>query len=243
MKANGSRFMRGRSIWGARAFSSFIFYPSSFAVLMGICIFPARVRADEFSQVSHYTAGLFPRGTLYIDTRIGNIRVEGWEEPGVDIEAEKVVNAGSEAKARRLFEQIRIELKENGEELFLRTLYPPRRPWRLFRGATKLSANFRIRMPYQANLTLRCIDGDVTIRGVGGQQDVRVSYGDVEVTVPSVERLRLLSARSFLGYAQSDLHGENEAGFGRGVSFWNPQGEQEIRVRVRMGGVYVYHAE
>jgi hypothetical protein len=83
----------------------------------------------------------------------------------------------------------------------------------------------------------------VTIRGVGGQQDVRVSYGNVEVTVPSVERLRLLSARSFLGYAQSDLHGENEAGFGRGVSFWNPQGEQEIRVRVRMGGVYVYHAQ
>ena len=210
---------------------------------MCISIFPARVRADEFSQVSHYTAGLFPRGTLYVDTRIGNIRVEGWEEPGVEIEAEKVVNAGSEAKARRLFGQIRIELKENGEEAFLRTLYPPRRPWRLFRGATKLSANFRIRMPYQANLTLRCIDGDVTIRGVGGRQDVRVSYGNVEVTVPSVDRLRLLSARSFLGYAQSDLHGENDAGFGRGVSFWNPQGEQEIRVRVRMGGVYIYHAQ
>jgi hypothetical protein len=243
MKANGSRFRQGRSLWGVRAFSSFILYPSSLAVLICICVFPARARADEFSQVTHYTAGLFPHGTLYVDTRIGNIKVEGWKEPNVEIEAEKVVQAGSEAKARRLFDQIRIELKEKGEEVFLRTIYPPRRPWRLFRGATKLSANFRIRMPNEASLTLRCIDGDVTIRGVGGQQDVRVSYGNVEVTVPSVDRLRLLSASSFLGYAQSDLNGENSAGFGRRVSFWNPQGEQEIRVRVRMGGVYVYHAE
>jgi len=223
--------------------SAFVLLPFSLALFVWICFSPAVARADEYSQVTHYTAGLFPRGTLYVDIRIGNIRVEGWEEPGVEIEAEKVVIAGSEAKARGLFGQIRIELKENGEEVFLRTLYPPRRPWRLFRGATKLSANFRIRMPYTANLTLRCIDGDVMIRGVGGQQDVRVSYGNVEVTVPSVDRLRLLNARSFLGYAQSDLHGEGEAGFGRSVSFWNPQGEQEIRVRVRLGGVYVYHAQ
>jgi hypothetical protein len=215
----------------------------SSTLLIGAFFSPASARADEYSQVTHYTAGLFPRGTLYIDTRIGNIRVEGWDETGVEIEAEKVVQAGSEAKALRLFRQIRIELKEDGEEVFLRTIYPSRRPWRLFRGATKLSANFRIRMPHEASLTLRCIDGDVTIRGVGGRQDVRVGYGDVEVTVPSVDRLRLLSARSFLGYAQSDLNGENSAGFGRRVSFWNPQGEQEIRVRVRMGGVFVYRAQ
>jgi hypothetical protein len=223
--------------------SAFILLASSSALVIWVFFSPAAARADEYSQVTHYTAGLFPRGTLFIDTRIGDVKVEGWKESGVEIQAEKVVRAGSEAKARRLFGQMRIELRENGEEVFLRTIYPPRRPWRLFRGATKLSTNFRIRMPRQANLTLRCIDGDVTIRGVGGQQDVRVSYGNVEVTVPSVDRLRLLSARSFLGYAQSDLEGENGAGFGRRVSFWNPQGEQEIRVRVLMGGVYVYHAQ
>ncbi len=241
MKSNSPRLTAGRRVWGARPFSAFILYPSAFAALVCLGIFPARVRADEFSQVSHYRAALYPRGTLFIDTRIGDVKVEGWKESRVEIEAEKVVRAGSEGKAQRLFAQIRIELKENGEEVFLRTIYPPRRPWRLFRGATKLSANFRIRMPYQAGLTLKCVDGDVTIRGVGGWQDVRVGYGNVEVTIPSVERLRRLSARAFLGYAQSDFEGENGAGFGRRVSFWNPEGEQEIRVRVRLGGVYVYH--
>ncbi|MBZ5515957.1 MAG: hypothetical protein LAN62_14145 [Acidobacteriia bacterium] len=221
----------------------FILQPLHFAVSICVLFLPLVARADEFSQITHYQAGIYPRGTLYIDTRIGDVRIEGSKESGVEIEAEKVVNAGSEAKARRRFDQIRIELKENSEEVFLRTIYPPRRPWRLFRGETKLSANFRIRVPYQASVALKCVDGDVTIRGVGGRQEIRVSYGDVEVTVPAVDRLRLLSARSFLGYVQSDLHGEDAAGFGRGIAFWNPTGEQEIRIRVRMGGVYVYHAQ
>jgi len=58
--------------------------------------------------------------------------------------------------------------------------------------------------------------------------------------VPSVYRLRLLDARTILGYVQSDLHGENSAGWGRRIMFWNMTGDQDIRIRVRMGGVYVY---
>lgn len=234
---------RGNARRGGQALSDFILCALPFVYLLWALASPVTTRADEYSQVSHYQAGLFPRGTLFVDTRIGDVKVEGWNEPGVEIEAEKVVRAGSAAKARRLFDQIRIELRENGEEVFLRTVYPPRRPWRFFRGATKLSANFHIRMPYEAKLTLKCVDGDVTIRGIEGHQEVRVSYGNVEVTIPSLDRLRLLSARSFLGYAQSDLNGADDAGFGRGVSFWNPEGQQEIRVRVRLGGVYVYHVQ
>ncbi len=223
--------------------SSFILHTSYFLFVLSAFVSPTLAGAGEYSQISHYKAALFWRGTLYVETRIGDVKVEGWDKPDVEIEAEKVVQAGSEARARRLFDQIKIQLTENGEEVFLRTLYPPRRPWRLFRGATKLSANLRIRMPYEAKLTLKCVDGDVRVRGIVGNQRIRVSYGDVEVSVPSVDRLHSLDARSFLGYVQSDLHGENSAGWGRRVSFFNTDGQQDIHVRVRMGGVYVYGYE
>jgi hypothetical protein len=183
---------------------------------------------------------MFSYGTLTVDTRMGDLRIEGWDEPRLEIEAEKVVRASSEAKAKPLYDQIEIELEGGDKDVRLRTLYPPRRPWRLFRGATKLSVNYRVRMPYDANLILKCVDGDVRISGIVGRQHVRVSYGDVEITVPSVYRLRSLDARAWLGYVQSDLHGEDRAGFGPKISFWNPSGDQDIRVRVRMGGVYVY---
>ncbi len=202
---------------------------------------PNAARAEEFNQISHLTASLSPRGVFVIEARIGDIRIEGWDETRVEIEAEKIVRARSQAQARRMFNLIRIVLKEEDEGLSLRTIYPSRRPWRLFKGETRLSANLRIRLPSETNLTLHCVDGDVTVRGMKGHQQIRVNYGDVEVTVPSLDRLRSLKAKTFLGYVQSDLHGENDAGFGRSVGFWNPEGEQNIAVRVRMGGVFIYH--
>jgi hypothetical protein len=213
-----------------------------FSSLYVLCAFcgPAAVWADEFSQISHYSAEIYPRGTVFVDTRVGDVIVEGWDESRVEIEAEKVVRAGSEAKAARRFERIRIELTTDDEEVQLRTVFPPRRPWRLFRGATKLSVNYRIRMPSQATFLLKCTDGDVLIRGLAGRQEVRVGYGNVEVNLPSLWRLRSLNASTWLGYVQSNIHGEDSAGFGRKVSFWNPQGEQEVTVRVRFGGVYVF---
>ena len=212
---------------------------SSLCILGALCGPPA-VRAGEFSQLSHYSARMFPRGTVLVDTRVGDVTVEGWDESRVEIEAEKVVRASSENKAARRFERIKVELTANDEEIQLKTVFPPRRPWRLFRGATKLSVNYRLRIPAQASLVLKCTDGDVRIRGIDGRQEIRVGYGNVEVNLPSLGRLRSLNASTFLGYVQSNIHGEEGAGVGRKVEFWNPRGEQEVTVRVRFGGVYVY---
>jgi hypothetical protein len=206
-------------------------------VLLGV---PAPLRADEFSKNSHHSARMFSYGTLTIDTRMGNIQVDGWDEPRLEIDAEKVVEAGNEKKAEPLYDQVQVVLTGQDKQVLLRTLYPARRLWRPFRDESKLSVNFRIHMPFDANITLKCVDGDVRISGLVGKQEISVNYGDVEINVPSVYRLRSLSARSILGYVQSDLHGENSAGWGRKIMFWNSQGDQDIKVRVRMGGVYVY---
>jgi hypothetical protein len=222
-----------------RAALTFILYTS--CLLLALLV-PSLARADEFSQISHYSVQMFPRGTVVLDTRVGDLTVEGWDQGRVEIEAEKVVRAASEAKARKLYDQIKIELKDNEEQLRLRVIFPPRRPWRMFRGATKLSVNLHLRIPAEASLLVKCTDGDLRIRGVAGRQEVRLNYGNVEINVPYVWRLRSLKARTWLGYAQSDLRGEDSAGFGRTVSFWNPQGEQDISVQVRFGGVYIYRS-
>jgi len=207
------------------------------AVLPGV---QAPLRADEFSKTSHYSVRMFSFGTLTIDTRMGNIQVETWDQPRLEIDAEKVVEAGSEKKAQPLYDQVQVVLTGQDKQVLLRTLYPARRLWRPFRGESELSVNFRIHMPFDANLALKCVDGDVRVSGLIGKQEISVNYGDVEINVPTIYRLRSLNARSILGYVQSDLHGENSAGWGRRIMFWNSQGDQDIKVRVRMGGVYVY---
>ena len=226
-----------------RVASHFILQTSYLLCVLCPILSPSVLRADEFSQVSRYSVRLFSHETLVVETRVGDLHIEGWDEPRVEIEAEKVVRAKSEAKAKPLYEMIKIQIEAGDKEVRLRTLYPPRRFWRPFRGATKLSVNFRIRMPYDSNLTLTCVNGDVRVRDIVGHERLRVNYGDVEITLPSVYRLRSLAARAWLGYVQSNLHGEDNAGFGHKLSFWNPGGDQDISVQVRLGGVYVYSHE
>ena len=197
-------------------------------------------RADEFSQVDHYAVRMFSYGLLSIDSRTGDIHVEGWDNPRLEIEAEKVVRANSQEAAKPMYGELQVVLKGQDKNVQLHTLYPPRKVWRPFHGEGRLSVNYRIKMPFDANLALKCVDGDVWIRGLAGKQQILVNYGDVEIDVPSLNRLRLLRAHAWLGYVQSDLHGEDKGGLGPGIYFWNPEGEQDINVKVRMGGVFVY---
>ncbi len=217
--------------------------PASSLLLPAICLLcatPPALRAEEFSQLSRYSARLFSFGTLRIDTRVGDVRIEGWDEPRVEIEAEKIVRASSAMKSQDLYDQVKIELQGKDKEVRLRTLYPRRRLWRPFRGESKLSVNLRIHMPYDANLTLECVNGDVHIVGIAGHQTIKVNFGDVVITVPSVYRLRSLQARAWLGDVGSDLNGQEGVGFSQKLSFWNPDGDQDISVRVRLGGVSIY---
>ena len=218
--------------------SSFILY-----ALTLTCAFCGVARADEFSKVSHYSVRMFSYGWLTIESRTGDIQIEGWDEPRLEIEAEKVVEAKSESAAKPYYERLQIELAGQDKNVTLRTQFPPRRLWRPFRGESRLSVNYHIRMPYDANLRLKCVDGDVTINGLVGAQRVRVNYGDVEIRVPHLDFLRSLRARSFLGYVQSDLNGADSAGFAQGLSYWNPKGGQDISISVRMGGIFVYRED
>lgn len=205
-----------------------------------IVLVPRCLTADEFSQTSHHAVRMFSFGTLTIDTRVGDVHIDGWDNPRLEIEAEKVVNAKSEAAAKTQYNRLTIQLEGQDKNVVLRTIYPSRTLFRPFRGETRLSVNYRIKMPFDANLKIKTVDGDVTVRGIAGQQEIRVNYGDVEVDVPNLHRLRSVRALTRLGYVQSDLHGEDTPGIDQHILFWNSDGDQNIEVRVRMGGIYIY---
>jgi hypothetical protein len=219
--------------------------PFRVLLLIGFCsvFFTLPLRADEFRQTSHYNRRLFTSGTLTMEVRTGDIYITGWDDPHVEIEAEKVVEARSKEAAEHQYKRIRILLNGQDEMVRLRTIYPPRRPWRPFRGESSLSVDFHIHMPYDCNLVLKSVDGDVRVSGVLGRERIMVNYGQVEIDVPSPNRLRSVRAKTWLGNVQSNLHGENDIGFSKKVLFWNPYGTQDIWLKVHMGGIYIFGGE
>ena len=210
---------------------------------VSISLAPALARADEFSQITNHSIRLV-RGTVVVDARVGDILIEGWDKERVDVEAEKVVRADSDKDSKQMFDRIRLAIGTDEEErtVFLKTLYPPRRPWRPFRGESKLTINLRMKIPRDANLILKCVDGDVRVRGIKGNEQLKVNYGSVEISVPSVWDLKSVQAHTWLGYVENNLQPlpESDSGISRRVIFWNPQGRQEITINVHMGGVFVY---
>ena len=208
-----------------------------------LLFFALPLKADEFSSTSHYRVRLFSLGTFTLEGRTGDIYITGWDDPHVEIEAEKVVEARSKRRAEHGYKRVRILLEGRDKAVRLRTIYPPRRLWRPFRGESHLSVNFHIHMPYDCNLVLKCVDGDVRVTGIAGQEKIMVNYGDVEVDVPSIDHLRSVRAKTWLGNVQSDFHGEDSAGFGQKVLFWNPNGTQDIWLKVHLGGIYVFRGE
>lgn len=218
--------------------------PFVLLAILAVYLIPAAVplHADDFRKTESYSVRMFSYGTLTIDTRVGDVEIEGWDNPKLTVDAEKLVTAGSAKKAERLYGRVQVKLEGRDHSVHLSTVYPPRRLWRPFRGETRMTVNLDIKMPYDANLRLKCVDGDITVSDITGFINLNDNYGDVEVDVPRVYRLRLLDAHTWLGYVQSDLHGltQQDEGFGRTVDFRNPNGTQVIIVKVHMGGVWVY---
>lgn len=206
----------------------------------GLVLLAPTLRADEFHQKRHFNRRLFTAGTFSMEVRTGDIYITGWDDPHVEIDAEKVVHAKSKEGAERRYKRIRILLDGQDEVVRLRTLYPPRRPWRPFHGESSLTVNFHIHMPYDCNLDLKVVDGDVKVEGVEGKENIMVNYGQVEVDIPSPGKLRSVHAKTWVGNVQSDLRGENDAGIDKKVLFWNPYGTQDIQLKVHMGGIYIY---
>ena len=238
--------MMGRSAPGVAGITSASKAVLEYTFLGSIAIFLAStsIHGEEFTRTSHYSVRMFSFGTFTIESRVGDITVEGWDYPRLEVDAEKLVRAGSQKRANRLFHKINVSLAGKDKIINLKTLYPSRRLWRPFRGESKLTVNYTIRMPYDSNIKLKCVDGDVTIHGLTGSEVVKVSYGDVEIDVPDPYRVRYFKAHTFLGYVQSDLHGmeEDSAGFSRGI-FFTAGGDQDIDVDVHMGGVFVYNEQ
>ena len=79
--------------------------------LLGALLIPAgAARGDEYTQVTTHSIQLV-RGTVVIDTRVGDIYIQGWDKARVEVQAEKLVRAGSEKKSRHLFGRLRCSFR------------------------------------------------------------------------------------------------------------------------------------
>ena len=108
----------------------------------------------------------------------GNISVKGWDRDEVKIEGKKIVKAKDEETARMYAEQMKVEIKSEGDKIVVKTIRPkPEESWKI----RQITMNYELYAPENLNVALESIHGDVIAENFTGKLDLGSRHGKLQV--------------------------------------------------------------
>jgi DUF4097 and DUF4098 domain-containing protein YvlB len=168
MSIGSSKFYRATTCIGLLIFSA---VPAVFAN-----------SRDQYSAKREFNKTL-PLGagqTLAVENKFGEVRVHGENSREVKITATIRTQAGSQEKADRRADEIRIEVSQDGQGIKVRTVNPDESFVVLRIGNnTSYSVDYDISVPNDAKVWVKNAFGNADVRGVQGWTEVVNSNGNV----------------------------------------------------------------
>lgn len=108
----------------------------------------------------------------------GNISVKGWDRDEVRIEGKKIVKAKDEETARMYAEQMKVEIKSEGDKIVVKTIRPRSEElWKI----RQITINYELYAPENLNVALENIHGDVSVENFAGKLDLGSRHGKLQV--------------------------------------------------------------
>ncbi len=158
---------------------------------------------DRYEEKFERTEALARDGKVFLGNVSGDVAVRTWDKAEVRIEALKVSEASSEAKAKENCGQVTIEITREAGVLRIDTKYPHRKT---FWGGDSInvSVDYKLWVPAGASVEVKSISGDVNLEAIGGAAKARVISGSVV--------LRKAAAGADLTTVSGDLTLEDVAG-------------------------------
>lgn len=121
-----------------------------------------------------------PNETLAIDNRLGDVKVQLWDQPSIRIEITITANAPTEDKANEAIQSVTIEEKRSANQIALQTIIGSRGrrdSWSNRKGENSLRIDYSVQMPKQNPLQLKNAFGDTDIARFVAPLTVESSYG------------------------------------------------------------------
>jgi hypothetical protein len=177
-------------------------------------------------------------GTIRFEGSVGELNIEGWDQPQVQITATRFDydNASEKDGEKSKLEQITVKAeKRSANELAITTALPHRNfLMRKVRGATDAGINYRIMVPRDSHLIVHHGDGDVTIYDVGGDIEATARVGTVVVQLDDPAQYAV-DAHTKVGEVYSEYDGKYRRRLLVGDNFAAPAQTPAHRVFVRVG--------
>jgi DUF4097 and DUF4098 domain-containing protein YvlB len=133
---------------------------------------------DRYEEKFEKTEALAKDGKVFLGNVSGDVAVKTWDKAEVRIEALKVSEASSEAKAKENCGQVTIEVTREAGLLRIDTKYPHRKT---FWGGDSLSVSvdYKLWVPSGASVEVKSVSGDVDLESLGGAVKARIVSGSI----------------------------------------------------------------
>ena len=198
-------------------------------------------------QVSNTEHSDFPAGgTLHLKNSVGELTIESWDQPGLElttVKSSKVAVAGKERdNAVKLLDRVKIATERKGDEVTISTEFPKYpKLVRPYNGFTDFDLDYVIKVPSSAHLTIEHTIGEVHIDGVLGGIHATDRMGLITVRLPDGQFA--INAVSKIGAVDSDFPGSENSKKWIGHTFVGNASSsgtaQKIFLRIGFGDIVV----
>jgi hypothetical protein len=193
----------------------------------GTCLLlaAAESKPDEPKQkvvvTSTEHADLPANGTVRLKNSTGDLTIEGWDQPGVEITMVKSTKAEvasvEREKASQSLNRVKITAGQQGDELVITTEFPRHRefpppPPPFLSGAMQFDLECHVKVPRNARLIVDHDVGEVHFDDVRGDIHATVLQGDITLHLPQ-ESQYAIDAKSDFGSVTSDFPGNAKGRF------------------------------
>ena len=184
-------------------------------------------------------------GAIRVNHSFGELWVEGWDRPDVEItltkSPDKLYSEKDQAKARRLADKVQVTTgRSPSGELVISTTVSHYQKWLHPAGFTgDAMIECRIRVPRDAKLVIHHKDGEVLVSDMMGDIEATGRSGDIVVLLPQNGKYTI-DAVSHVGTLSSDFEGDfRHRVWSSGFHRADPAPAHRIYLREGLGGIAI----
>jgi len=211
--------------------------------LAAACLLPAADSSRQKVQLTNTQKADLPAGGLLrLKHSKGEVSIEAWDQPGVEITTVKstrtALPAAGRDKARKALERVEISVERTGDELVIATnSHSHGLP-------SDTDLEYRIKAPRDARLAVEHGSGEVHVFNMTGDIQSSVGCGTITLVLPAGEPYAI-DARSRIGHVNSDFPGqEKRRGWLIGHSFLeSSSAPHKLNLRVGYGDIIILKAQ
>lgn len=180
------------------------------------------------------------RGIVQIIDSFGDVEVEGWDQPEVELQVMRATQKKYEPKeiAQRVkdLERIKVSVERVSESsmLVIRTTFPSRTPTRMMRGKSNLNLEYKIKIPRHCQLFIKHDIGEVVVKNVDADIEATNRIGELALHVPEGGQYAV-DAKVKIGDVSSAFGPETERQKLVGAQMHNEAAPEARRLYLRVG--------